>query len=87
MDDVDASVLIDSIVTVDTGSGGAFLPNEIFYRIARLRETPPQDGHPKSTVLTGHLQIPAPQYAGGMTMKQIVEKTTEIIARGLAGLP
>ncbi len=61
------------------GSGGDFLSNEVFYRVARERETR------HSLTLTGHIHIPfASKVTNGITA--VVDQVEELIRRALAGL-
>ena len=70
----------------DEGSGGNYLSNEIFYRIARQRER-----YKKNIVIkTGHLHVPnlEPVIPNDVsvrpyTMNEIIEETTEAIKRCL----
>jgi pyrrolidone-carboxylate peptidase len=73
-DNVPTVAVPDSDVT--EGSGGAYLSNEIFYRTAKRRE------NLVSSTLTGHLHIPAPQYAL-MRIEDIIDEVRQLIARGL----
>jgi pyrrolidone-carboxylate peptidase len=66
--------------TAVEGSGGSFLSNEIFYRVAHRRQTL------ASTTLAGHVHVAAPQYAG-IDMDAVVAQVREMIERWLASLP
>lgn len=69
------------------GSGGTYLSNEIFYRVARLREEPPAGITSPSSVPTGHLHIPGiPQAGPGKTIEDVLTQTKDLLARGLDGL-
>jgi pyrrolidone-carboxylate peptidase len=68
----------------EAGSAGNYLTNELFYRVARLRD---RDPGPGSSVTTGHLSFPAPIYTNGaMTMKDVLDTARDIIARAIDGL-
>lgn len=67
------------------GSGGTYLSNEIFYRVARLRDQPPAGASGPSGVRTGHLHIPGVAEAGTI-IDDIVTATMDLLARGLDGL-
>ena len=70
----------------EEGSGGNYLSNEIFYRIARQRER-----YKKNIVIkTGHLHVPNLEpyipndvFVRPYTMNEIIEETTEAIKRCL----
>lgn len=62
------------------GSGGAYLSNEIFYRVARLREKL------SSTTKTGHFHLPAAKNAPGMSKEDIVQEAKDAIIRSLSGI-
>lgn len=61
------------------GSGGAYLSNEIFYRISRLREIL------NSNVKTGHYHI-AKATSGYFTMQESLEEVENAIKRSLSGI-
>lgn len=60
------------------GSGGDYLSNEIFYRIAHVR-----NANAGTTVKTGHFHIPAPSV--GVTMDNVVQATQNTIQNGTPG--
>lgn len=63
------------------GSGGKYLSNEIFYRVARLREAL------SSTTKTGHLHIPDRNHANpAKTDAQIIQVVRDAIQRSLTAL-
>jgi pyrrolidone-carboxylate peptidase len=63
------------------GSGGSYLSNEIFYRVARLREAL------SSTTKTGHLHIPDRNHANpAKTDAQIIQVVRDAIQRSLTAL-
>jgi len=63
------------------GSGGSYLSNEIFYRIARERQKPPA-----STTLTGHLHVPSPA-AAKVGIADVIAEVENLIKRWLDSLP
>lgn len=66
---------------LEEGSGGAYLSNEIFYRVARLREAL------ASTTKTGHMHIPDSVNANpAKTDAQIIQVMRDAIQRSLTAL-
>ncbi len=75
-----ASYALASIAgKADEGSAGAFLANELFYRVARRRAAL------ASTTLTGHLELPA-KSAGGNTIDAVITEVESLIQRWLGSL-
>lgn len=62
------------------GSGGSYLSNEIFYRVAQRRVTL------ASTTLTGHVHIPSPSNAK-MGIADVIGEVENMIKRFLDSLP
>jgi Subtilase family len=58
------------------GSGGSYLSNEIFYRIAHRRETL------QSKTLTGHFHVPSTK-ASGLPIDKIIDEVRNLITRWL----
>ena len=68
------------------GSGGSFLSNEIFYRVAHRRETL------SSSTLTGHLHVPAVEFAKKDypsldNIDDIITEVEDLLKRWLDSLP
>lgn len=82
LDENDSSITIPAGAMVLQGSGGSYLFNETFYRVARLRAAV------NSTTVVGMLSIPAPENttAPKLTMQQIIDKVTELLANAVDGL-
>ncbi len=69
------------------GSGGAYLANEVFYRLAHLAANPPA-GLPASSIAIGLLDIPDPSITvgpgpGGLDYADIVQEVKDAIGRVL----
>lgn len=77
---------------IEVGSGGNYLSNEIFYRVALLREKR------NSTVITGHLHLPVLQPSNGDTnyenkvdfdkikTKEMIEDVIQMVVDGINAL-
>lgn len=71
----------------DEGSGGNYLSNEIFYRVAHLRDVPPAGQATPSTVPYGHLHVPDLEAKPALlTLDQIIAATRTIIKNALPSL-
>ncbi len=64
------------------GSGGDYLSNEIFYRVAHLRDVKPAGQSAKSTVKYGHLHVPGSAW----TNADMIQKVKDLITDALSGL-
>ena len=67
---------------VKEGSGGNYLSNEVFYRVALLREKR------NSTVLTGHLHLPVLQTRtnpnfNGVNTKELIQDVRGMVVDGI----
>jgi pyrrolidone-carboxylate peptidase len=62
------------------GSGGSYLSNEIFYRVAQRRVAL------SSTTLTGHVHVPSPKVAK-MDIAEVIGEVENMIKRFLDSLP
>ncbi len=75
--------------TAVAGSAGSYLPNEFFYRLARLRAQPPGT-EPSPNVRLGYLGIPSVNVSavtgGVLSRSQIMNELEEALKRALAGL-
>lgn len=68
------------------GSGGAFLSNEIFYRVAHHRDEPPPPFN-GAEVKTGHLHVPAARHMSGrITTADIINIVRAMLVRTLPRL-